>query len=394
MRLHIGIVSLAFWLISSPYIFGQEVTQPEPQVTFVDEKKPHSYYVRQAELWWEETQKDRSSETNWYNYYRACRNAHGTANWNKDFVEESPSLRLGADIIQLMEQHIPETFTLYYVKGADWGADPAFGEYLKKAYQMNPNFRGIHASMVSLAQSTHDMKLRREVNQQWFMHNNMAPGFMTYGYNMLQSVLPNGIVLTQGDNDTYPAWMLKDAKNIRPDVTIINIDFLLVESYRDPIFKELDIPPFALKNIDVNEYEFNWKNIAKHLLTHYKGNRPLHLSMTVSKKYYEGFEDNMNLCGLTWKYGEDLKYPTKENMEILLDRLLLDHLKVDLIYSPAQGRVDEINTHYLHILKLAREAYKKLGDEKEVATYLSLGEGIIEKIDGPNQQESLRQKFQ
>ncbi|MEO1385310.1 MAG: hypothetical protein AAFV78_18985, partial [Bacteroidota bacterium] len=108
----------------------------------------------------------------------------------------------------------------------------------------------------------------------------------------------------------------------------------------------------------------------------------------------EGFEENMNLCGLTWKYGEDLKYPTKENMEILLDRLLLDHLKVDLTYSPAQGRVDEINTHYLHILKLAREAYKKLGDEKEVATYLSLGEGIIEKIDGPNQQELLRQKFQ
>ncbi|MEL6132959.1 MAG: hypothetical protein AAFR59_06300 [Bacteroidota bacterium] len=394
MKSHFLIVYLGLWLIGGPYLMAQEEVQAEPQVSFVDEKKPHTYYVRQAELWWEKTQKDLSSETNWYNYYRACRNAHGTMNWSSDFLKESPSLRLGSEIIDMMEKHIPESFTFYYVKGSDWGANPEFKKYLVKAYEMNPNFRGIHSSMVTLAQSTHDDALRKEVNQQWFMQNNMAHGFMTYGYNVLQSVSPNGIVFTQGDNDTYPAWMLKDVQGVRADVDIINIDFLLVKSYREPIFKELGIPSFNLEHIDVNEYEYNWKNIVKHFLTHYKGDRPLHLAMTVDKKYYEGFEQNMHLCGLTWKYGADLQYPTKEHMEILLDRFLLDHLKADLTYSPAQDRVKTLNANYLHLFKLAREAYEKQGNEKEIAAYLALGERIIANTDNPDRREALRQMFQ
>lgn len=161
-------------------LFGQK---PEKQISFARETKAHLYYVKQAELWWKEIEKDKTSEESWYNYYRACRNTHGSANWKSDFVKESPYLKFGADILKLMKENIPGTFTYYYVAGSDGGVDPVNGSYLLKAYEMNPNFEGIHANLITYAVSISDNALRRKVNKEWFARNGLSQGLLSYGYN-------------------------------------------------------------------------------------------------------------------------------------------------------------------------------------------------------------------
>ena len=52
---------------------------------------------------------------------------------------------------------------------------------------------------------------------------------MDFSYNMLQILEPNAILITNGDNDTYPAWILTRILNIRPDVTIVNRSLLNTE---------------------------------------------------------------------------------------------------------------------------------------------------------------------
>ncbi len=79
MKTLLCIVLLTYQI--STCLQAQEIIAAEPQISFANESKPHSYYVKQAELWWKEIEKDKTSETSWYNYYRACRNAQGTANW-------------------------------------------------------------------------------------------------------------------------------------------------------------------------------------------------------------------------------------------------------------------------------------------------------------------------
>jgi len=62
----------------------------------------------------------------------------------------------------------------------------------------------------------------------------------TYSRDTLEPLAPHAILLTNGDNDTFPLWYLQRAEGVRRDVTIINVPLLNADWYsaqlgrRDP----------------------------------------------------------------------------------------------------------------------------------------------------------------
>ncbi len=66
-------------------------------------------------------------------------------------------------------------------------------------------------------------------------------------WDYLESLAPNAILFTQGDNDTYPLWYIQEVENVRPDVRIINLSLLAVDWYIDQLNNRInDAPPLKL----------------------------------------------------------------------------------------------------------------------------------------------------
>ena len=211
----------------------------QPVYGFAIEKKSTDWYKQQIALWKAELDKNPSNSYAWYHYYRANRNIIRLDTTDKRSHQEKSALLSG--ILNQMEKAVPESFEYNLCKWMSGGNDyEHYLPYLQKAIQLGPNRIELLSDLIIKAEIERSISERDKYAKRWFESPISSPGLLYYNSNVISGLKPNAILITQGDNDTYPVWILQSL-GIRKDVTVVNTSLLNIDSYRAKLFVELGI---------------------------------------------------------------------------------------------------------------------------------------------------------
>ena len=358
--------------------------QPEKVYSIVKQIKSFDWYKTAAEGWKKLIDKNKSNAEAWLNYYTANRMARMMyyEQWSNSQGKYFEDLD---KIVKQMEKSIPGTFEYYYIKYYNSNSMQEKDlENLFKAYKIAPNRPELFDNMVKYYEIKRDTANEKKSCIKWFESNDVSPGILNWNYNVLASLEKDGIIITNGDNDTFPIWILQYVKNFRPDVTVINIHLITIDEYRDKLFEECNINPIKIdmsefKNKQTYVFDLS-KTILNHII-HNSNGRPVYLALTLNPAYYEDFKDKIYMIGLAFKYSEK----DFDNLAYMINnyehKWLLDYLMTNFSYDISSSVVNQINNNYLPVFAKLYEHYKLSGEEVKMNSVKMLAKNVAEKSD-------------
>lgn len=292
-------------------------------------RHPGDFYDRQAAQWEAIATGDCSTDEAWWHYYK-------TAHYSNRFGKGAYDLTA---ILAAAETRLdPAGFELNYLRFAH-EKDPAAGyPHLLKAHAIAPNRSEAFTGLAAYYSINGRAGKRNEILARLHRAQPLPAGVMEYNHNQLQSVAADGILLTNGDTDTYPTWLLQSAYGIRPDVEVICLPLLLgFDGYREDVRRRLGLEELSAG------YPFVAENVLEQLL---QQDRPVYLAATGT--YFDDLPfGNLYVTGLAFRYSKEPVDNLRQLASHYREDWRLEHLREPLDDSPAQAVADQLNQNYL-----------------------------------------------
>lgn len=362
------------------FLYAQKA---EPIGSFATNPQTMIWYQQQVKAWEKEILKDEKNENAWHNLFKAQRliSNHDTTDKR---VGKERMVEMQA-ILDRMQEAIPNTYTINYCNWVFHGNDMNYYSFLEKAVAINPQRPDHIDYMINIGEMQRNVKQRDEFSLRKIETGQMSPGLLYYNYNTIIGLEKNAILVTSGDNDTYPVWALQ-AKGIRRDVKVINRYLISLKAYREKMFKELGINDDELNDVKPNA-AFNEKLLQ--VLNSNTNQYPVYSALTCTgdDAYSDKVAENLFLIGLAYAYKTvsfDNMAAMRKNVETLF---ALDYLDKPFYDDYAAVKVKDVNRNYIvPFLKLYRH-YKDAGDLQK---QFWIKEKLILLSNGTDDEETVR----
>jgi len=173
----------------------------------------------------------RNLADSWKTYYRAFPSEDAYANWMY-------AARYAGDpnYPELLEKGYrkypsnPTILYLYAMQQYDCNNDPEGQRLMERAAELDPSYDDPVYGLITCYINNDDEKLDVALNKLLEM-GAIADEVLDYNYNTLMSLDQDAILITNGDMDTYPVWVLQRIMNVRKDVNLINRSLLNTDWY-------------------------------------------------------------------------------------------------------------------------------------------------------------------
>jgi hypothetical protein len=363
---------------------------PEKVYRIVYVQKPNEWYQKQAVLWNKVLSHNPANEEAWMNFYKANRYARFE---NPTFDEQFKQKRLDS-IITEMRRHIPDTYTYFYLKALN--AKNLLNldiSELEQAHKRWPKQAEILYELITYFEITGEKNKVLQYSQKLYASEDIARGLLDYNANMLLSTRPNAIVFTNGDNDTYPAWLLQNTQKFRTDVTIINVHLAFGQrNYLERLLSE-KILTVDTKELPANDIAKFFQRLVVLLYQKYE-NRPIYMAATVNQTYINPFKKDLYLVGLVYRYN----ISRMKNLDVLRanleNTLHLDYLLHDWYEEnyPATSIVKKLNGNYIPLFMNLAEHYQASGDAGAARRWKNRAQDLAKHIGSSKLLEMVKNK--
>lgn len=379
----IRIVLLTTLVVVSSMAFSQSDTKAKKIYSIRKIINSKEWYAEQAKLWKKETEQNPSNADAWYNYYRASEFALKLGIPISSTSHIIPLVNIRED----MWKAIPESFEYHLLYG--WSLEKSEDQkrVLEKAYKIKPDDPRIYYALITLYERTGQTDKMKDICKKLYESRDCPSDLLEYNYNVLASIEKDGILFTNGDNDTYPVWMLQYVKGIRPDILMLNIHMS-----KDLTYLQKKI---RAKDIQLNVDKFDIEKLIP-LILQKAPHRKIYLANTVDMQHLKSLQENLYLTGLVHQYS-DKRFDNIALIKKHFEKVYrLDYLQYNWYNeNPDSGEypVAHTNTNYIMPLLLLIDHYKLSDDGQHVDRWMPFVKKLAKSSGNPNIMKYLEYKF-
>jgi tetratricopeptide (TPR) repeat protein len=302
------VICIVMYFIIPFFVFAQE---PEAVPEMVRRSLDKASYVELAKQWKAHIKKHGESPRALVNLSKAYR-----------YSSELEAARIAAErAVELDPDYPPALNALadIFCRKADPENNDRAIELLEKCLDIEPDYEGPVYTLAAIYMRVDTDKADR-VLKTIFERDYIETPLMDYAYNMLVGLPEGAVLVTNGDNDTFPPLALQQGIGFRTDVAIINYSLFNLPEYRELIFKRY--PAIRIKGeIDAEEGSLTAASVALKKIVE-ENKAPIYYAYTVAFNKRR-FKPEMSLEGLNRRVtGKGLT--GKQSASLFLDTYRLD----------------------------------------------------------------------